>query len=124
MPLLDVTDVLSDPDFVDNTLVCFRSVETVDDRGRSTLQTTATPFAGVVTSDRGDILDRIAEGERITGSILICTTFRLTDGKADGTTADEVEWQGRRYTVAAVNDYSTYGAGFVEAVCDLKPLSG
>ncbi|HHS9553861.1 TPA: head-tail adaptor, partial [Raoultella planticola] len=30
MPLLDVTEVLLDPDFVDLALVCHRQVQTVD----------------------------------------------------------------------------------------------
>ena len=31
MPLLDVSDVLLDPDFMDTSLVCHRQVQTVDE---------------------------------------------------------------------------------------------
>ncbi|WYX08221.1 hypothetical protein WJ973_23650 [Achromobacter xylosoxidans] len=123
MPLLDVTEVLLDPDFLDTSLVCTRQTQTTNEYGEAVNAQEAIPFSGVVTSDQGDILDRIAEGSRIKGSILICTKFTLIPGTA-GRDADLVTWQGRQYTVSNVNDYTTYGPGFVEAVCDLIPLQG
>lgn len=123
MALLDVTDVLLDPDFMDTGLVCNRMTQTVDSRGRAANTVTASPFAAVVTSDNGDILHRNADGSRIIGSITLHTPFRLIDG-TDGKDADEVIWAGRTYTVANVNDYSHFGRGFVAATCDVKPLSG
>lgn len=124
MALLDVTEVLLDPDFMDMGLVCKRSTQTVGDNGRATNAQSSTPFAGVVTSDKGDILERIAGGERKKGSITIHTMFRLTAGDGEDIIADVVTWQGRDYTVAHVNDYSHFGSGFVAASCDLLPLAG
>lgn len=123
MALLDVVDVLLDPDFMDTGLVCNRMAQTVGENGRAQNAITAKTFAAVVTSDKGDILQRGAEGSLITGSITLHTPFRLKDG-SPGQDADEVIWQGRTYTVVSVNDYSHFGRGFVAAVCDLKPLSG
>lgn len=123
MAFLDVTDVLFDPDFMDIGLTVTRNAQAVDARGRATNTPTQQAFSGVVTSDKGDILHRNADGSRIIGSITIHTTFRLIDGSA-GFDADEVTWQGRVYTVVNVNDYSHFGRGFVCATCDLKPLSG
>lgn len=125
MALLDVTDVLLDPDFMDTSLVCNRMTQSVDAHGRAQNAAASTPFFGVVTSDKGDILHRNADGSRIVGSITIHTPFRLRDGGPDDTAdADEIVWQGSTYTVVNVNDYSHFGAGFVCATCDLKPLSG
>ena len=124
MAQLDVTEILLDPDFMDTGLVCKRSVQTVGDNGRATNAVTATPFAGVITSDKGDILERIAGGERKKGSITIHTMFRLTAGSGEESIADVVTWQGRDYTVANVNDYSHFGRGFVAVSCDLLPLAG
>lgn len=123
MAFLDVTDILLDPDFMDTGLLCRRMTQTVNDQGRAENTPTDTPFAAVVTSDSGDVLTRGSDGSRITGSITLHTAFRLRDG-GDGADADEVIWQSRTYTVAAVNDYSHFGRGFVAATCDLKPLSG
>lgn len=124
MAQLDVTEILLDPDFMDTGLVCKRSVQAIGDNGRATNVVTSTPFAGVVTSDKGDILERIAGGERKKGSITIHTMFRLTAGSGEESIADVVTWQGRDYTVANVNDYSHFGSGFVAASCDLLPLAG
>lgn len=123
MPLLDVTDVLLDPDFMSTGLVCKRSTQTVGNDGIATLTTTTTPFAAVITNADGDMLQRLSDGERIKGSITVHTPFRLNDGSA-GVTADVITWQGRDYTVASVADYSHFGRGFIAAECDLIPLSG
>lgn len=123
MALLDVTDVLLDPDFMDTGILCCRQDQTVGDDGRASNAEAQMRFAGVVTSDKGDLLQRLAEGSRIVGSITIHTKFRLMDGSA-GRDADEVIWAGRRYIVSSVNDYTHFGRGFVAATCDLKPLSG
>ncbi|WP_407733283.1 hypothetical protein [Pseudomonas citronellolis] len=124
MAQLDVTEVLLDPDFMDTGLVCKRSTQTVGDNGRADNAVTSIPFAGVVTSDKGDILERLAGGERKKGSITIHTMFRLTAGSGEDSIADIVTWQGRDYTVASVNDYNHFGRGFVAASCDLLPLAG
>ena len=124
MALLDVTEVLLDPDFMDTGLVCNRMAQTIDEDGFATNTATAHRFAAVVTSDKGDLLHRNADGSRIAGSITLHTMFRLSDGST-GQDADEVVWQGRTYTVVNVNDYSHFGRGFVCATCDLKtPFTG
>jgi hypothetical protein len=123
MPLLDVSDLLTDPDFVDNSLTCTRSAQTVGDDGMAVNTPTVTAFSGVVTNDTGDQLMRGPDGARIDGSITIHTRFQLIDGKV-GFDADVVTWQGRQYTVVNVRDWSTYGQGFVAAQCALIPFSG
>lgn len=123
MPLLDVSDVLLDPDFVDSSLICARSAQTVGSDGMAVNTATQIPFSGVVTNDTGDQLIRNADGSRIQGSITIHSQFRLIDG-VSGFDADVVTWQGRSYVVNNVRDWSTYGQGFVAAQCVLIPLSG
>lgn len=123
MALLDVSDVLLDPDFMETGLVCERNAQTVDSYGMATNTTTSLTFSGVVTSNDGDILERFTSGERIKGSILIHTRFELQDGTT-GYTADIVRWKGKRYTVSKVNSYKHFGRGFIAAECDLIPLAG
>lgn len=43
------------------------------------------------------------------------TVLQIADGS---TIADRLTWRGGDYTVTAVNDYSSYGAGFVIALCE------
>ena len=123
MANLDVTEILCDPDFMDQ-LVCIRYSQTVDIHGRAANASTSIPFYGVATSNQGDVLERIATGERIKGSITIHSMFLLRDGSGQGQTADEVQFNGQTYTVSNVNSYSHFGAGFTAANCDIKPVSG
>lgn len=123
MPLLDCSDVLLDPDFCDRTLVCERNTSATDNNGRGYIKTETIPFSGVVTSDKGELLQRGVVGQHVTDNITVITRFRLRDGGSDAD-ADVVRWNGKRYTVTKVNDYSTYGIGFTENGCEMIPLSG
>lgn len=123
MALLDVSSVLTDPDFQDCSIVRERRMSTVGSDGITVISSTSTTFCGVVTSDSGDQLKRGADGERIAGSITIHTSFELADG-GSGQTADIVQWRGRRYTVSSVLDFGNFGRGFCSVGCDLIPLSG
>jgi len=123
MALLDVTDILSDPDFMNTGLVCERTSQTVGEDGIAVNTVRLITFSAVVTNDSGDILERIASGERVKGNITLHTKFVLTDGD-DGLTADVVRWRGKRYTVSNVADYSHFGRGFTVANCDIIPLAG
>ena len=119
MPLLDVTEILSDPDFAD-TITVTRSVETVDTHGRpQTSPETFPNVTAVVTAGQGDILKYFPEMANISGAVLIHTTFLLTSA-SETTQADIVTWQGRDYQVTGLNDWSTFGAGFIMAVGTLK----
>lgn len=123
MPLLDVTDILSDPDFVDLTPVCIRQDQVAAPGGRVTNVQTSTPFTGVFTMDRGSILNRMAEGSYVSGSILVYTPFQLRMSGAS-VDADLIDWHGERYTVVNRGDYTAYGSGFVWAVGEPVKLSG
>ncbi|GLQ96473.1 hypothetical protein [Dyella mobilis] len=123
MPSLNVSRVLLSREFVDRTLVCLRNAQTVSEGGIATNTQTSTPFFGVVTSDRGDVLTRLAQGSHVTGTIYVHSQFALSAGAA-GQDADIVQWNGRQFTVTDVNNYSTYGAGFTCARCEPVSLQG
>ena len=123
MALIDVSEVLLDPDFMDS-FTCFRNTLATSSGGVGSITTQTIPCYGVVTSDSGDVLERIATGERVKGSITIHTTFVLRDGSGPTQTADEILFRDQRYVVSTVNSYSHFGRGFVAASCDLKPLQG
>ncbi len=87
------------------------------------------PFSGVVTVDRSLEAKRMAAGQNINGAILIVTQFRLTQGMpaSDSTPeldADVVTYSGRNYRVTFVDPYTRYGAGFVQAHCELLEFNG
>ncbi|CHA40187.1 head-tail adaptor [Escherichia coli] len=123
MPTLDVTDVLFDPDFCDFNLWVTRRVQTVDEDGIGSDSEVKKQFVGVVTVDRSLENRRMQAGQVISGAILIVTTERLTQGQT-GRDADIVTYQGRDYRVTFVDPYTAYGAGFVQAHCELMPFDG
>jgi hypothetical protein len=115
--------VLTDPDFMDAGLICYRRAQVVGDNGIATNTEVPFTFSAVVTSNSGLQLLRNPDGEVIKGAITVHTKFTLQDGAA-GLTADEILWQGKRYTVEKIDPYTHFGRGFVAAICALKPLSG
>lgn len=123
MPNLDVTEILFDPDFADFSLIVTRNVQTVDDDGFANNVQSKTTFAGVVTVDRSLEARRMQAGQVVNGAILIVTTERLTQGQT-GRDADIVTYQNRDYRVTFVDPYTAYGAGFVQAHCELQPFDG
>lgn len=123
MPMLDVTEVLTDPDFCDTSLVCHRQIQTMDADNFPVNTPQDIPFSGVVTVDRSLEAKRMAAGQNINGAILIVTQFRLTQGQP-GYDADVVTYSGREYRVTFVDPYTRYGAGFVQAHCELMDFDG
>lgn len=125
---LDVSDVINDPDFQSSFTVT-STTRVVGLNGRPILPYTVTgPTAalGVVIPGKSS-LRRLDDGSRIEAFIDIWTQYPLTGGtKASDTTsraADIITWRGRSYTVAMVEDYSDFGAGFLHVSADLLPLN-
>jgi hypothetical protein len=121
MPTLDVTDVLDDPDFV-SMITVTRLVETPAGHGRATITPTVTPnVPAVVTAGSGDVMKYFPELAMVAGTVLVHTRFRLTT-TSETTQADVITYLGRDYIVSGLNDWSTFGSGFVIAACTLKNL--
>ena len=122
MPTLDVSDLVLDPDFATTGLIRVRSSEVVGADGIAVQTPAQTTFTGVVTQGSGAVLERLDGSSRARDSILIHTIYPLRESAA-GYSADIVIWNGVSYTVSKVNDYSTFGRGFVAATCDRIPLT-
>ncbi len=117
--MMDVSDALLNAACADSTLVCFRHTQTIDRYGFARNTETELTFTGIVTPDAGDELERTPEGAYVNARITIHTPFKLWVGDQTHD-ADIVRWQGRRYTVTSVKDYSAFG--FVRATGERMPL--
>ena len=126
MTLLDVTEILSDPDF-STTFTVIQTYETISASGRSVQSIVTTPdVVGVVIPEGGNLV-RLPDGSRLAGSIDVYTTWPLKEGTggADASPASEetseadiVVWRARKYVVRATQDYSEFGQGWVLASAD------
>lgn len=118
--LLDVTEVLTDPLFIDTGLVRRRISELVGDDGVATHTPTEVTFAGSV-QPTGDQAKRLDDGTWHASAIEVWTKAELISGEVSRT-ADQVYWKGAWYVVMKVLDWD-YGQGFRRAMCELQPLA-
>lgn len=109
--MIDFSEVLNDPEMGARTLELRQVVQTISDRGRAVNTETPSPFIGCVTMDKAAILERIADGEYVTGSILVTTATPIREG-------DIVVWLARRYVAMVVNDYLWHGVNWAVGVPD------
>lgn len=122
MPLLDVTDVLYDPDFCQDVVV-ETTVVTTNDQGVASKSVSSETISAVVTPLTTRELMRLPEGEMLKGGITVFSHYPLQSGDGNKS-ADTIVWNGVSYVVYSTDDYSTYGEGFNVAVCQLLSVRG
>lgn len=122
MPLLDVSDILLDPDIVE-TLTIQRRQANVGSNGRATKTVTTitpAPVGSVQPQDAGD-LERGSDQQNLPKEIQVITQFRLRgasqDGQGNEYQPDLIVWQGDSYQVDSIEPWTAYGAGWVVAKC-------
>jgi hypothetical protein len=123
---IDVSDLLGDPDFID-TFTVLRRQETTNNSGESTLAITTYPTPpdlpqpyGAVFPTGDNKLVRQQDFTTQSSTITVITQFRLRGSSKSGGSEfqpDIVVWNGGNYVVSNVNEYTQYGAGFIEAEC-------
>lgn len=122
MAQIDVTELLTDPDFIDDCSLIHR-VPTVNTFGRNTLSETTVTTVGSVQPASGKTLQRLPDALRVAdvSSFWIKGTI-----VADGTSQypDIVSFRGKRYQVQTVLDYTNWGEGWCEGTCVVEKPSG
>lgn len=109
--MIDLSEVVNDPELGARLLELRRVVQTVDGRGRAVNTETPYPFTGCITMDKAAILERIADGEYITGSVLVTSDTPIGKG-------DIIVWVGNRYVAMVINDYLWHGVNWAVGVPD------
>ena len=121
MALIDVSELLVDPDFVDQ-IDTIQRVKGVDSNGRTIMIATPRVITGSVQPASGEALQMLPDLVRTSGMLEIWTQSILTVD-TDSRAADIIVWKGNRYIVAAkVDDYQNYGAGYTHAVLTLQDV--
>ena len=122
MALIDVSDLLRDPDFT-NVVTLIRRTVTVNEHGENVMTENACYITAVVQGDNTETLDKLPEGARLSDILTVFYRGTLTAERPGGY-ADIIVWQGKRYQVKeVVEDFMNYGAGFTKAYCVLEAVS-
>lgn len=121
MPVLDVSDVVLDPLFVEAVTVTRNSV-TVSTTGRNISVASTFNIYGVVNIGTLEKIKRNPEEEHTSNFITIHTKTKLYD-VVDGFLPDTVSWGGNNFVVIKVNKWNHYGAGFYAVECEMTDLT-
>jgi hypothetical protein len=118
MPLIDVSFLLSDPDFA-SLIAIVRITETVGNDGMAVrAESLVQGVLAVVQPAAGTQLMIRADGTIVADMIHVFCQTRI---KAENDTqpADIVVYGGHRYVVRSADDWSEYGHGYYRATCEL-----
>lgn len=116
--MIDVSDLLLDPDFAQQLTVYTRSA-TVNQYGENELTETTKIITASVQAGDGEMLNRLPHGAQLRDWITVYSKYHFTtDGS--GRYADIVLWEGKRYNVQLLTDYSNWGDGYTMADCLLE----
>jgi hypothetical protein len=122
MALIDVSDLLRDPDFT-NVVTLIRRAVAVNEHGENVMTETPCYITAVVQGDNTETLEKLPDGARLSDAITVFYRGTLSAERPGGY-ADIIVWQGRRYQVREViEDFLNYGAGFTKAICILEAVS-
>jgi galactose-6-phosphate isomerase len=136
MPDIDVSDLCDDPDIAGDAFSVIRRQEVVGPNGVSTLVLTILPqpgapaIVGSVTPTGDNSLVRAEAYTTQSNTIRVITRFRLRgpskDGAGQSFQPDIVLWKGSHFVVSMLNEWTSFGAGQVEAECtsiDFSPMA-
>lgn len=115
MALIDVSELMTDPDFT-NTISLTRRTQTISDYGETVLTGITGDATVVVQAGNGETLKRNPEYSVMTDWI---TIYAKIDFRADGNGyyADKITWGGRTFQVKTVTDFMNWGDGYTRADC-------
>lgn len=116
MPDLDVSDLLLDPDFAGFLTIQRRAEVLVKGRPSGTPGTISPQPVGVIIPQNDSPMVRGPDQQNLPRLIQVHTPFRLR-GASTGYEPDLVIYLGAPYVVNKVQDFSPYGAGFIQADC-------
>lgn len=115
MAQIDVTELFTDPDFVDVMSVVDRR-DQVNSKGENVLSENLTTSVGSVQPASGRAMQRLPEALRVANM----TSFwfkGLIVASSPGKYASQLVFKGQRYNVVTVFDWTNFGQGWCEGLC-------
>lgn len=122
MARVDVSDLLLDPDFLDDAVLITRTV-LVSNKGVGDYTETRKDIVCCVQSIPFSALVKISDYALLTDGIEVYYRGKLS-AESPGGYSDIIEWNNVRYQVKQVTeDFTTYGKGWSKAICISEPLN-
>jgi hypothetical protein len=115
MAQIDVSDLLSDPDFVDPIQVITRR-PSVNSLGENYLKETTLNSIGSVQPASFKTVQKLPEAMRVANVSSFWFKGKI-QASAPGVYSSILVFHGIRYQVQTVADYSNFGAGYTEGTC-------
>jgi len=115
MSRIDVSELLSDPDFVDQ-MVQIRRAPSVNSQGKNILKEENIKTIGSVQPASGRTVLRLPEEFRVANMSEFFMKGVIT-ATGPGKYSDVLVFKGKRYQVHVVFDWSNWGLGYTEGVC-------
>lgn len=115
MAQVDVSDILSDPDFTDKVTLITR-IPRVSAKGENELFEEPVETVGSVQPASGRALIRVPENLRV-ANMSSFWVRGIIIAAAPGKYSSILVFQGRRYEVQHVFDWSNWGEGYTEGIC-------
>lgn len=115
MAQIDVTELLSDPDFVDPIVLVDRKAQ-ITSLGQSVITESPCNSYGSVQPASGRAIQRLPEALRVAN--MSSFWFKgLIVASAPGRYTSVLVFKGRRYQVVTVFDWTNWGQGWCEGLC-------
>lgn len=115
MSRIDVTEVLTDPDFVDKIQLITR-VPSVNSLGENKLKEATKDSVGSVQPASGRAIARLPDALRVANVSSFWYKGKIV-ASMPGRYTDILVFQGQRYQVQTVLDWSSWGTGWCEGTC-------
>jgi len=121
MARIDVSELMTDPDFV-MTFTIVRRVPTVNTFGENTLAETTVNAVGSIQAATGETAKRLPDGVQLSNFKTIFTKA-VIKADAAGKYVDQIEIKGQRFNVFQVLPWEDFGAGWFMVDCELQRKS-
>lgn len=116
MALVDVSDLVIDPDFT-NSFVLIKRASAINAYGEMNLIETPSNVFGVIQNINNETLKRFPEAAEFSDGIQVWYKGKL-EAEAPNGYCDVVVWQGARFLVKIVTEqFMNWGAGWTSALC-------
>lgn len=122
MANIDVSFLLTDPDFTDQVTLIKRA-STINQWGEQVITDTSSTITAVVQGPSTEVLQRFPNFAQVSDAISVWAKQEFT-AQATGGYGDVIVWRGKRYQVKEVaEDFANWGEGFTMALCELEAVS-